>query len=62
MKNKIKDKDDHFNLRDFRYGLTARLAYGDFGFFANYYPQSLFKDNMGPEMFPVTVGIHIGGE
>jgi len=58
-KQKIKAKDN-FNLRDFRYGFTARLAYGDVALFANYYPQTLFKDGMGPEIFPVTVGLHFG--
>jgi len=60
-KEKIKTKDN-FNLRDFRYGFTARVGYGDFAFFANYYPQTLFKDGMGPDIFPVTVGLHFGGE
>ncbi len=60
-KQKDKSKDD-FNLRNFRYGFTARVGYGDFAFFANYYPQTLFEDGMGPDIYPVTVGIHIGGE
>lgn len=60
-KQKDKNKDD-FNLRNFRYGFTARVGYGDFAFFANYYPQTLFEDGMGPDIFPVTVGIHFGGE
>jgi len=58
-KQKTKVKDD-FNLRNFRYGFTARVGYGDFAFFANYYPQPLFADGMGPDIFPVTVGIHLG--
>ncbi|MFO7617907.1 MAG: hypothetical protein R6V75_11725 [Bacteroidales bacterium] len=56
---KIRTKDDFF-LRDWRYGFTARAGYGDVSFFAEYYPQTLFKDNKGPEIFPVTFGIHIG--
>jgi len=60
-KQKDKTKGD-FNLRNFRYGFTARVGYGDFAFFANYYPQTLFADGMGPDIFPVTVGIHLGGE
>lgn len=58
-KQKMKTKDN-FNLRDFRYGFTARVAYGDWALFANYYPQTLFNDGMGPDIYPVTVGIHIG--
>lgn len=58
-KQKMKIKDG-FNFRDLRYGFTARVAYGDWALFANYYPQTLFKDGMGPDIYPVTVGIHIG--
>lgn len=58
-KQKLKIKDG-FNFRDLRYGFTARVAYGDWALFANYYPQTLFKDGMGPDIYPVTVGIHIG--
>lgn len=58
-KQKNKNKDN-FNLRDFRYGFTARLAYGDMAIFANYYPQTLFNDGMGPDIFPVTIGLHFG--
>lgn len=59
-KQKIKIKDD-FYLRNFNYGFTARLGYGDVALFANYYPQTLFENCMGPEIYPVTVGIHFGG-
>jgi hypothetical protein len=59
-KQKIKIKDD-FYLRNFNYGFTARIGYGDVALFANYYPQTLFKNGMGPEIYPVTVGLHIGG-
>jgi len=58
-KEKVKIKDT-FNLRDLRYGFTARVGYGDMALFANYYPQTLFNDGMGPDIFPVTVGIHFG--
>lgn len=58
-KQKMKSKDD-FYLRDYRYGFTARVGYGDLIFFANYYPQTLFEDGMGPEVFPVTFGLHLG--
>lgn len=58
-KEKIKTKDT-FNLRNFRYGFTARVGYGDIALFANYYPQTLFNDGMGPDIYPVTIGIHFG--
>jgi len=57
-KNKAKD---NLNLRSFRYGFTARVGYRDFGFFANYYPQTLFQSDVSPDIFPVTVGLHFGG-
>jgi len=53
-RNKVKDD---FNLNGFRYGLTARLGYGSFGFFANYSMTPLFKDGSGPEIYPFTFGI-----
>jgi len=59
-KQKIKIKDD-FYLRDFNYGFTARIGYGDVALFANYYPQTLFENCKGPEIYPVTIGIHFGG-
>jgi hypothetical protein len=58
-KQKIKTKD--FYLRDFRYGFTGRVGYGDFALFATYYPQTLFETDKGPEVFPLTFGIHFGG-
>jgi len=59
-KQKIKIKDD-FYLRDFNYGFTARVGYGDVAIFANYYPQTLFENCMGPAIYPVTIGLHFGG-
>lgn len=59
-KQKTKIKDD-FYLRDFNYGFTARVGYGDVQIFANYYPQTLFENCKGPEIYPVTIGIHFGG-
>lgn len=58
-KEKIKTKDD-FYLRDFRYGFTGRVGYGDVAVFATYYPQTLFEDGQGPQIFPVTFGLHFG--
>jgi len=59
-KQKIKIKDD-FYLRDFNYSFTARIGYGDVALFANYYPQTLFENCKGPEIFPITIGLHFGG-
>lgn len=57
---KIKTKGD-FYLRDFRYGFTARVGYGDVALFGTLYPQTMFKDCKGPDIYPVTIGLHIGG-
>jgi hypothetical protein len=59
-KQKIKTRND-FYLRDFNYGFTARVGYGDVAIFANYYPQTLFENCKGPEIYPVTIGLHFGG-
>lgn len=59
-KQKTKIKDD-FYLRNFNYGFTARVGYGGIAIFANYSPLTLFKNCKGPEIYPVTIGIHFGG-
>jgi len=59
-KQKIKIRDD-FYLRDFNYSFTARVGYGEVALFANYYPQTLFENCKGPEIYPVTIGLHFGG-
>ena len=54
--DKFKERGN-FNLNEFKYELTGRLAFGDFYFFANYSMTPLFKDHKGPELYPFTVGI-----
>ena len=55
-----KDKEwDNFNLRTFKYFATARIGYGPLNFFANYHLQSLFEEDEGPELFPISVGFSI---
>jgi hypothetical protein len=53
-----KIKDD-FNINPFRCQLTARLGYGDFGIFANYQLNEMFKDNRGPELYPFSAGFSL---
>lgn len=48
---------NHDALRRIRYGVTARLGYGRFGFVGNYNITRLFEDNRGHEMIPWSVGI-----
>jgi hypothetical protein len=55
---KYKDKNhDDFNINSFKYGLTARIGYRQLGFYANYYPVSLFEDGKTPVLYPYSVGI-----
>jgi len=55
-KNKDKNRDD-FNLNPFRYGLTARLGFGNVSLFGDYYFTPLFVDEKGPELHPFSVGL-----
>jgi len=55
-KNKDKNRDD-FNINPFRYGLTARLGFGNMSFFGDYYFSPLFVEDKGPELHPFTVGL-----
>ncbi|MEA3462066.1 MAG: outer membrane beta-barrel protein [Bacteroidota bacterium] len=54
-KSKEKAKGD-YNLSPLRWGFTARVGYRALGFYANYYMTSLFKTDMGPELYPFAVG------
>jgi hypothetical protein len=53
-----KMKDD-FNVNPFRYGLTARVGYGDYSLFTNYSLSDVFRAGQGPKMNHFSVGIHI---
>jgi hypothetical protein len=55
-KSKEKVRSD-FNLNPFRWGATVRLGYSFFGFQATYYVTSLFKTDLGPELYPFNAGI-----
>lgn len=55
-KSKEKNKGD-FNLSPLRWGVTASVGYGPVSLFAKYYMTPLFKEGMGPELYPFTVGI-----
>jgi hypothetical protein len=57
QKNKVKDD---FNLEEFRIGYEVQLGYGPFMFFGRYFPQSIFKDNSGPDLRTVSAGIVMG--
>jgi len=53
---KHKEKSD-FQIPGFKYGFTARIGYRFIQLFANYDMTPLFKENRGPELFPVSAGI-----
>lgn len=55
-KNKDKNNDD-FNINPFRYGLTARLGFGNMCVFGDYYFTTEFVKNKGPELHPFTIGL-----
>ncbi len=55
-KEKLKTPGD-YSLRDFKYGLMFRTGYRWVNVFATWELVPLFKDNKGPEITPVTLGV-----
>lgn len=55
---KIKEKDLP-NTNRFRYGPTIRLGYKWINLYGYYSLSTLFEENKGPEMYPVSIGISI---
>jgi hypothetical protein len=55
-KQREKIKSD-YNLSPFRYHITARAGYRFVKIFANYSLAPMFKRDMGPELYPVTIGL-----
>lgn len=49
------------NLNRFRYGLNARIGYGNINIFGFYSLSTLFEKNQGPEVVPFSVGISFNG-
>lgn len=56
--DKLKSKEN-LGLNDFRYSFTARLGYGRIKLIAEYSPVTFFKSEIGPELYPFTVGLGI---
>lgn len=50
---------DDFNLNKLRYGFVGTIGIGPINFYTNYAPQSLFKDNRGPDLQPLNIGISL---
>lgn len=57
-KKKEKDRSD-FNLNPFRYGIMARMGYRAINLYGIYYYSTLFEENKGPELYPVSVGLSV---
>ena len=55
-KSKIKD---HYNLTQWRYGVTARVGYKGINLFADYYFSPLFEKGKGPDLYQVSAGLFI---
>lgn len=53
--------DDDFNLQSFRYGFVGRIGYGNIGFYAKYYPSTLFASGQGPALNTLSFGIALFG-
>jgi len=53
---KSKIKDD-FNLNKFRYGLVGRIGLGPLAFYAQYSLTDLFKEDQGPALSPINIGV-----
>lgn len=51
--------EDDFNLNPFRYGLTARVDFKWFDFYANYNLSSLFEEGSSPVTNTFNVGVNI---
>jgi len=55
-RDKYKDKSN-FKVNQLKYDITGRLGIGDFCIFANYSMTPLFRNNKGPELHPLTIGV-----
>ncbi|TRX72412.1 WG repeat-containing protein [Carboxylicivirga sp. M1479] len=52
-------KKGSYNLQEFRYGVMARMGYRAINLYGTYYFSTLFEENKGPELYPVSVGLSI---
>lgn len=55
---KIKQRDN-FNLSPFIYSANARIGYNKITLFVNYSYARLFKKDIGPQVYPFTIGINL---
>ncbi|MGB1243107.1 MAG: outer membrane beta-barrel protein [Chitinophagales bacterium] len=52
---KVKIKDD-FNLNKFRYGVIGQVGVGCINFYVDYALNGLFKEDLGPDLRPISIG------
>jgi len=57
---KEKVKDD-FNMNKFRYGLQGMIGYGHVNLYMQYSLVDLFKENEGPSLTPINIGVVLAG-
>ena len=66
LKSKIKQTDDHdnkfiypdnYHLSHYKLSGTLRIGYGKFILYTNYSLTPLFKNNQGPELYPISLGL-----
>jgi hypothetical protein len=53
--------EDDFNLTSLRYGLTARVGFGNFELYTNYSLTPLFREGDSPAVNPINFGLSITG-
>jgi len=58
---KIYKEKRYPDFQRFRYGATFRIGYGPFNVVAYYQLSNVFKNNMGPDVTPISIGISING-
>lgn len=56
LNGKYKNKRG-LNIRNFRYGYMAQIGYEKVGVFAKYYPDPIFKKNLGPKTREINIGL-----
>lgn len=51
---------DDLNISPFRYGYIASIGYKAISLYINYYATPLFIKDKGPELYPFSIGLHLG--
>lgn len=57
-KDKVKQKNSQ-HLKNFHYGATVSGGYRNVGLYVTYYPQSIFRENQGPHVEQINLGVAI---